>query len=160
MARTRKKPVSQLTPKQQEVLALATEGMTADAAAAKLGIAVSGVYNHTKRIREHGHAIEWQKAATAAANNGGSTAPAVETTPDEDYLGHSIESFGSFIDGLRSKRGTLMRLVDEYESEIERLKTGIETAKDEIVGLDGQISAAEKISAELDEFGASTVTAA
>lgn len=156
MARTRK---TALTPKQQEVLALAERGMTADQAAAELGIAVSGVYNHTKRIRQHGHAIEWQKAATAAANNGGSTAPAPAAPPQADHLGHSIEQFTAFLDDLRSQRGERHRLIEEYEGEIERLQTGITTAREEIATLDGQIEQGEKVAAELDEFGASTVAA-
>lgn len=150
-----------LTPKQQEVLTLAEQGMTADQAADKLGIAVSGIYNHTKRIRGHGHKIEWLKASEAAAGNGGSTAPApaAAAPPQDDHLGHSIEQFTAFLEDLRSQRGERHRLIEEYEGEIERLQTGIETAREEIATLDGQIEQGEKVAAELDEFGASTVAA-
>jgi DNA-binding CsgD family transcriptional regulator len=72
----------ELTDKQKEVVTLAEEGLTAAQAAERLNIAVTGVYNHVRKIREKGIEVAFAKAdtangaAAAAATNGGATADA------------------------------------------------------------------------------------
>src|SRR4051794_10368979 len=72
----------ELTDKQKEVVTLAEEGLTAAQAAERLNIAVTGVYNHVRKIREKGIEVAFAKAdaangaAAVAATNGGATADA------------------------------------------------------------------------------------
>lgn len=155
MARHPRKPAQrELTPKQQEVLTLSNEGLTADQAAERLGIAVSGVYNHTKRIRDRGHDVQWKPAATNGhASTTGVQAAINALAQSDDPLGISIESFQRYVTSLRDEAATKSIAIDDAEREIERLQSEIETLREERDAIAARVVVAETLSTSLDEFG-------
>jgi DNA-binding CsgD family transcriptional regulator len=153
-----------LTPKQEEVVALAHQGLSVAQAAEKLGVAESNVYNHAKRIREKGVEVTFAK-------NGGAAAPAEEDPPaatngtSADYMAEARRAFGAMITDseaylarLRSALGGLQSRLQENEHERSRLVTEAEELSKEASALERQIKGAEDLHSQI--VGTESVTAA
>lgn len=140
-----------LTDKQQEVVALAAEGLTAGQAAERLGIAVTGIYNHMTRIRAKGHAIEFATdggaAAAAASTNGGGTPDTAITEAAKKALGGDaeqyLEALGKVETECKARRASI-------EQEILDLKIEDEALEKRIVELQGRYSEASKLAQQIE----------
>lgn len=142
-----------LTPKQEEVVALAHQGLTVAQAAEKLGVAESGVYNHAKRIREKGHEIEFAKsnghpAAAAAPTNGGGVADDNLTDVAKKALatdaGAYVEALDQVIEECGARKAeigeTIGALQEEDQALSERMKE-LSVKKQSAVNVQEQIAA-------------------
>lgn len=93
----------ELTEKQKQVVALATEGLTIEQAAKRMNIAASGVYNHVSKIRAKGVAIEFAKPeahpsmdeilGAADTNGGGTSADDGITEAARKALGNDADQY-------------------------------------------------------------------
>lgn len=150
-----------LTPKQEEVVALAHQGLTVAQAAEKLDVAESNVYNHAKRIREKGVEITFAKTGAAPV----AEPPAATNGTSDDYMATARDALASMIadsqahvDGLKAAMVDRRTRLDENRVEGERIKTEAEELGKDIERLAARITEAEELQTRIT--GATEASAA